>query len=142
MTDETQHNATDVPPSGPGEPEDDRFAVRITVDRESALRLTARTDLDFGDRPHIRPQSENRAILEAFATMTQIADLRAAGFAVAVGDNESAAGRARQAEIGQGDRFEGGRVLPRGLGRKVGGKGGGEKPSGEEPSGHGPAAAS
>ena len=75
--------------------------------------------------------------------MTQIADLRAAGFAVAVGDNESAAGRARQADIGQGDRFEGGRVPPRGIGRKVGGKKGGAEPGGgKNPSGGGPQAAS
>jgi hypothetical protein len=130
MTDETQRGMTDDPASEPGEPEDDRFAVRITVDREAARRLTQRTDLDFGDRPHIRPQSENRAILEAFATRAQISELRAEGYAVAVGANESAAGRARQAEVGQGDRFEGGRVPPKGLGRKVGGREGGSKPRG------------
>ena len=130
MTEETQRGETNDPPSEPGEPEDDRFAVRITVDREGARRLTQRTDLDFGDRPHIRPQSENRAILEAFATRSQIAELRAEGYAVAVGANESAAGRARQAEVGRGDRFEGGRVRPNGLGRKVGGREGGSKPRG------------
>jgi hypothetical protein len=122
VADETQRAVTHDPPMEPGEPEDDRFAVRITVDRESALRLTQRTDLDFGDRPHIRPQAENRAILEAFATRAQVAELRGQGFAVEVGGNESAAGRARQSEVGQGDRFEGGRVPPRGLGRKVAGR--------------------
>jgi 23S rRNA pseudouridine2605 synthase len=141
MTDETQRGQPSEPLREPGEADDDRFAVRITVDREGARRLSQRTDLDFGDRPHIRPQSENRAILEAFATRAQIAQLQAEGHPVAIGQNESAAGRARQAELDRGDRFEGGRTPPRGLGRKVGGKPGGGKPGGEKPGGGNPGGA-
>jgi hypothetical protein len=102
---------------------EDLFAVRVRVTREQARRLVERTDLDFGDRPHIRPQSENVAILEVFASETQIAELKAQGLEVEVGANVSAAGRERQAEVGQGDRFEGGRIPPKGLGTKVTGKG-------------------
>ena len=122
MTDDTRPGASDLPPREPGEPEDDRFAVRISVNRDQARRLTARTDLDFGDRPHLRPQSGDRAILEAFATTAQIDGLRGEGYQVEVGQNVSAAGRERQAELSQGDRFEGGRIAPRGIGRKEGGR--------------------
>lgn len=100
----------------------DRFAVRVVVNREGARRLIARADLDFGDRPTIRPQGEDRAVIDLFATREQLVGLRDDGFEVEVGHNESARGRASQSEIGRGDRFGGGRVPPRGLGRKVGGR--------------------
>ena len=103
--------------------DEDLLAVRVRVTREQARRLVERADLDFGDRPHIRPQSEDVAILEVFATETQVAELKAEGLEVEVGENISAAGRERQAEVGQGDRFEGGRIPPRGIGQKVTGKG-------------------
>ena len=111
MTDETANRDEDV------------FAVRVRVTREQARRLVQRADLDFGDRPHIRPQSEDSAILEVFATQAQIAELRAQGLELEVGENVSAAGRERQAEVGKGDRFEGGRIPPKGLGTKVTGQG-------------------
>jgi hypothetical protein len=98
----------------------DRFSVRVVVNREQSRGLIARVDLDFGDRPTIRPQSEDRAIVAVFATREQIAGLEADGLEVKVVHNESARGRASTADIGQGDRFEGGRVPPRGLGQKVG----------------------
>ena len=70
----------------------------------------------------------------AFAPEDQIREIQAAGYSVEVGENVSATARERQAEVGKGDRFEGGRVPPRGLGRKPGGRNGGQAPGsdGEE----------
>jgi hypothetical protein len=54
-----------------------------------------------------------------YATEERIRELQAAGYSIAVGENVSALGRERQAEVGKGDRFKGGRITPRGLGEKA-----------------------
>jgi hypothetical protein len=100
---------------------DDQFHVRVTVTRDQATELFRR-GLDFGDRPRVSPNPDGTGVLDLFLTRGQIDGLRADGFPVDVGRNLSARARERLAEVGQGDRFEGGRVAPRGLGRKVGGK--------------------
>jgi hypothetical protein len=116
MADDTQS-----PPTN--EQADDLFAIRVHVTPERAGELLQRGDIDFGDRPHIRPNPDGTGILELFATRGQVADLEAQGHQLEVGENVSAHARERVAEVGQGDRFEGGRTPPRGLGRKVGGHG-------------------
>jgi hypothetical protein len=106
---------------GADERADDQFHVRVTVTRDQATELFRR-GLDFGDRPHVSPNPDGTGDLDLFLTRGQIEGLRADGYAVEVGRNLSARARERLAEVGQGDRFEGGRVAPRGLGRKVGGR--------------------
>jgi hypothetical protein len=119
MTDPTQGGGED-----PREPDahapPDRFAVRITVTREAYAELTRRFELDLGCRPHVQVNPDGTGTLLAYADEARIGELKAAGYAVEQGENVSALGRERQQEIGVGDRFQGGRIVPRGLGRKPG----------------------
>jgi len=110
--------------SGGGEQADDVFAVRVGVTRDQARALLERGTYDFGDHPHITPNADGTGGLDLFVTRAQAAELEAEGVGVAFGHNQSARARARIAELGEGDRYEGGRVIPRGLGRKIGGRGG------------------
>ncbi len=98
----------------------DLFSARITVTRESFDSLLKKFDLDVGCRPHVHANSDGTGTLTAFATKERIRELEAAGYKVEVGENASELGRRRQEEVGKGDRFEGGRVVPRGLGKKTG----------------------
>ncbi|HEX9939587.1 MAG TPA: hypothetical protein VGB15_20800 [Longimicrobium sp.] len=98
----------------------DRFAVRITVTRESHAELMRRFDLDLGCRPRMQVNADGTGTLLAYADERRIGELVAAGYALDRGENVSALGRERQREIGVGDRFQGGRIAPRGLGRKSG----------------------
>jgi hypothetical protein len=98
----------------------DKFAVKILVTPETITELLRRFDLDVGDRPHIDPIAETRGTLYAFASREQIGEIEAAGYTVEIGENVSETGRQRMTEVSEGDRFEGGRVPPRGLGRKPG----------------------
>jgi len=61
------------------------------------------------------------------ATKAKIRALDEAGLKPEVHENASALGRARQADVGRGDRFEGGKVVPKGRGRLLGD----ERPRGE-----------
>jgi hypothetical protein len=78
------------------------------------------SDLDLGCRPTVRRQA-GELVAEVYATMTQIDRLRttrsASGVTVNVVENASQIGRARQGEVGAGNRFFG-RQVPRGLGIK------------------------
>jgi hypothetical protein len=114
----------DVPP--------DRYSIKVTVRPETLTELISKFDLDVGDRPHVEPQPDGRGLLYAFAPEDQIRDIEAAGYSVERGENVSATGRERMAEVATGDRFEGGRVPPRGLGQKPGR---GEAPDGDRPGG-------
>jgi hypothetical protein len=98
----------------------DKFAVKISVTPETVTELLRRFDLDVGDRPHVEPTAERRGTLYAFASQEQIREIEAASYTIEVGENVSETGRQRMAEVSTGDRFKGGRVPPRGLGRKPG----------------------
>jgi hypothetical protein len=98
----------------------DKFAVRITLTREAYDELLRRFELDLGCRPHVQVNADGTGTLLAYADEARIGELRAAGYTLERGENVSALGRERQREIGVGDRFQGGRVVPRGLGRKPG----------------------
>lgn len=104
----------------------DLFAARVSVTRDTYARLVQEFHVDVGCRPHVEVSPDGTGSLQIFASAAQIQALRAAGFRVEQGENASELGRKAQAEIGKGDRFEGGRVTPRGLGRKPG-DGGGSK---------------
>lgn len=107
----------------------DLFAVKIDVTPESLTELLSKFELDVGDRPHVEPTAEGAGRLYAFAPQARIRELEAAGYTVEVGENVSETGRQRMAEVGEGDRFEGGRIPPRGLGHKPGRSGlGGREP--------------
>ena len=102
---------------------DDQFAVRVKVASGQADKLLRRGEFDFGDHPNIKPNPDGTAILILFVSQAQVEALRGEGYEIEVGANLSARARERLAEVGQGDRFEGGKVPPRGIGRKIGGRG-------------------
>lgn len=107
---------------GGDERDDDQFAVRVRVTREQADALLRRGGFDFGDHPRITENPDGTGNLDLFPSRSQIDSLRAEGYDVDVGHNLSARARERVTEFTEGDRFEGGKVPPRGLGRKIGGR--------------------
>lgn len=101
----------------------DVFEVRISGNRDTFTRLRQQFELDTGCRgTHVETSADGTNSLLAYANEAQIKELRAANYKVEQGENVSELGRQRQKEVGQGDRFEGGRVAPRGLGKKTGGR--------------------
>jgi len=116
-----------VAPPGPGpadEREDDVFAARLRVDPEQARKILDTDRFDFGDRPRITPNADGTGTLDLFVTRAQVAELQADGITVELGHNQSARARERVAELGEGDRYEGSREIPHGVGQKTGGRGG------------------
>jgi hypothetical protein len=123
MADESSGSAESTSDEGTTLPEADLFLVLVTVTRDRAFDLVLRGDVDVGDRPRFRPLGEDSATIEGFVTEATIDDLRSSEFTLEVIENVTQAGRDRASEVGTGDRFENGRVVPRGKGRKVGGRG-------------------
>jgi hypothetical protein len=98
----------------------DLFEVRITGALATVRDLVAKLDLDVGCRhPHVETNADRTVTVLAFASEAKIAEIASAGLKVERGTNVSALGRERQAEVGKGDRFEGGKVAPEGLGTLV-----------------------
>jgi hypothetical protein len=100
---------------------DDVFAVRVRVTQDQARKILEGGAYDFGDHPTISPNPDGTGSLDLFVTRAQAAELEAEGVTPTFGHNQSARARERIAELGEGDRFEGGRAVPRGFGRKIGG---------------------
>ena len=99
----------------------DLYAARVSGSSETLAKLMKSFDLDVGCRhPHVEPNPDGTTALVVYATEERIREIQAAGYNVELGENVSALGRERQTEVGKGDRFEGGRVAPRGLGEKPG----------------------
>ena len=98
----------------------DLYEVRITSTRETIDKLMREFELDVGCRPHPEANPDGTGTILVYASEERIRQLKAAGYDVKQGQNVSALGRERQAEVGKRDRFEGGRVVPRGLGEKRG----------------------
>jgi hypothetical protein len=98
----------------------DRFSIKVQVRPETLGELLSKFALDVGDRPHVEPAPDGSGTLYAFAPEDQIREIEAAGYAVEVGENVSETGRERMTEVAEGDRFEGGRIPPHGLGQKPG----------------------
>lgn len=104
------------------ERDDDIFAVRVRATEAQVHELVGR-GLDYGDRPHFGDVQEGKGQLDLFLTRDQIEGLRGEGYEVEIASNQSARQRERLGEVEQGDRFEGGRIPPKGLGRKIDGRG-------------------
>jgi len=97
----------------------DLYAARVTGSRETLARLMQTVQLDVGCRhAEVEANSDRTATILFYATKDRIRELEAANYKVETLENVSELGRQRQKEVGQGDRFEGGRVAPRGLGQK------------------------
>jgi hypothetical protein len=97
---------------------DDLYAARITGSRETLAKLMQEFELDVGCRPHPEVNPDGSGTLLVYATDERIREIQAKGYRVERGENVSAVGRERQAEVGKGDRFQGGRIAPRGIGEK------------------------
>jgi hypothetical protein len=115
------HMVSNNRPLQNGETLPDLYEVRITVRRAEFEELMRKYRLDLGCRPHVELNADGTGTVQAFASAESIRDLETTGYKVEQGENISAVGRERQKEVGSGDRFQGGRVVPRGLGRKTGG---------------------
>lgn len=101
------------------QPERDAFlTVLYAPDRESLARLLRKEILDVGPM-HTQPDSKEVEV-HIYANEEQIEKLKEYGWRLEVRENLSEVGRKRQKEVGKGDRFEGGKVPPRGLGKKTG----------------------
>jgi hypothetical protein len=117
-----QDRSDDLNPSARGEETlPDLYAARITGRPETFARLRREFELDVGCRaPHFEVNPDGSGTMLVYATEERIRELQAAGYRVETGENVSELGRERQKEVGEGDRFKGGRVTPRGLGAKTG----------------------
>ena len=105
--------------SNEGEKESDLFrAVLRAPNRESVAELIRKRNLDVGSMRRPRGAKEVEVLL--FITRKQAEELKREGWPIEVFENLSAVGRSRQQEVGKGDRFEGGKISPKGLGKKTG----------------------
>lgn len=124
------------------ERDDDIFAVRLRVTPDQARALVESGDYDTGDHPRFAPDREGSGRLDLFMTRAQADELRGRGIELEVVSNQTSRARSRIAELGEGDRYEDGKATPRGIGRKIGGRGarggnagdGGSTPGSERPS--------
>lgn len=97
--------------------EKDIFRVELRAPSREALGdLLHNGALDFGP---IQQLASGEIIIDLFLRQTQIDNLQKAGWRLQVFENLSVAGHDRQMEVGAGDRFEGGKVAPKGLGKKI-----------------------
>jgi hypothetical protein len=101
----------------------DEDVQRIEVRAQTVEELRAFLDgsnLDLGCRPAVRREA-GELVVDVYATMTALNGLRAArsaaGVRLTVVENATEIGRARQAEVGRGNRFAT-RQAVRGLGIK------------------------
>lgn len=100
----------------------DLFHVTVIATRPEAVAALLRDpEVDFGCRPSVRRREDGSVQIQALATEAKVAALRGEeGLVITVIRNASQEGRRRQEEVGQGDRFGGGRIVPRGFGEKAG----------------------
>ncbi|MFD9127410.1 hypothetical protein [Kitasatospora sp. NPDC059571] len=102
------------------EPHDDILRLRVIADDLKTLRALLReTHSDVGGRPH--HEADGRIGVDVYTTADRIPDLEREGVTVTRTGNASEAGRAAQAEVGDGDRFAPADAVPRGLAAKISG---------------------
>jgi hypothetical protein len=117
------------------ERDDDIFAVRLRVTPDQARALVESGEYDTGDHPRLEMARDGTGRLDLFMSRAQADELRGRGIELEIVSNQSSRARARVAELGEGDRYEDGNVTPRGIGRKIGGRGdrGGSTSGSERP---------
>ena len=86
----------------------------IRVRDEEQLRLLFARPLDFGCRPTVIREPDGTLSVPVIASAEALESLRTDGFEWSAIEPPPE----RRAEVGEGDRFEGGRSVPRGFGRK------------------------
>ncbi|MFB6613693.1 hypothetical protein ACIGFK_04545 [Streptomyces sp. NPDC085524] len=92
--------------------------VLVTAKDAETLRAVLREARpDVGGRP--REGDDGSFSIDAYVTPEQLSALERDGVSVTTLDDAAATGRARQAEVGEGDRFAPEEEVPRGLALKV-----------------------
>lgn len=94
----------------------------VRVRDEEGLRGLLAKGLDFGCKPTIIRDADGSFSVPVIGTEEGLEALRAEGFELKVNE------RPEKPEIGAGDRFERGKIAPRGFGRKVTGPGAASEP--------------
>ena len=103
--------------------DDDVHRIKVRAGTVEELRaFLDDSEMDFGCRPVARREGGG-IVAEVYATLPQVERLRSAraamgGVSISVVENASEVGRARQAEVGSGNRFAARSATPRGLGIK------------------------
>jgi len=106
--------------AGPDGELPEMFELYVTTRPELLQDFFKRFDVDVGCRhAHTISNKDGSRTVLVYATDRQIREIEAEGFAIKRGENVSALGRERQSEVGKGDRFDGGRTFPEGLGKLV-----------------------
>jgi len=114
MQDKTGEKRSDhVPP--------DKYRVSIIISSREQARVLVR-DKGFDLVQTQVLDDGKRSRLTFFANEEEIKVMQDGGYSPTVGENVSEAGLKRQTEVAKGDRFDGGRIAPKGLGRKIGTK--------------------
>lgn len=101
--------------------EDDVHRVELRAKSIDELRaFLDGTDMDLGCRPVVRKVGDEY-VMEVYTPLPAVERLRSArsvsGITMNIVENASEVGRARQAEVGSGNRFAA-RIAPSGLGIK------------------------
>jgi hypothetical protein len=101
--------------------DDDVHRIELRAKSIEELRsVLDNTDVDLGCRPSVRKVGDNY-VVEVYSPLPTVERLRSArmsaGVTMTVVENASEVGRARQREVGSGNRFAA-RTAPRGLGIK------------------------
>ena len=109
--------ATKQGQKGKDGPPPDKFEVSIEIeDPKEAQPLVRERGLDLVRSVVLEGGKRHRLIL--YLNKAEIAELKKSGYALEVGENVSELGLKRQTEVAKGDRFDGGRIPPKGLGVK------------------------
>jgi hypothetical protein len=93
----------------------ERLEGAIRVPDEEALRRLFREPLDFGCRPSAAPDPAGGYSVTVIGPPEALERLEREGFDVRIVEPP----KERGWEVGEGDRVEGGRVVPRGFGRQI-----------------------
>jgi hypothetical protein len=97
---------------------DDRFLTVLYVPDSGCLSHLLRSEvLDVG--PIQRQADSEEVEVHIYADKDQIKALKKYGWTIDIRENLSEIGRKRQKEVGKGDRFQGGKIAPTGLGQKI-----------------------
>lgn len=100
-------------------PERDIYLTVLYAPDSAKLAHVLRKEiLDIG--PMLARPGSKEIEVHLYADKQQIEKLKRYGWKLDVRENLSEVGRKRQKEVGKGDRFEGGRIPPKGLGLKTG----------------------
>lgn len=100
------------------EPLETDLRVLVRAESREGLREFLRLHSVDLSRGHPRAEADGALSIEALVAAGDLDRIRDGPWTVEVIEDASAAGAARQQEVGIGDRYAAGRAIPRGLGRK------------------------